>query len=258
MRKACAIIVILLLASAVATAQKRKKPRASPRSKAAAKTVAPASDGPRVVGSEVVIITRNDDRITGTLVDLTTYSIRIKADNLESTIALDRIASLSFGSSGSASHATPPIVAPGGDFARNAAPLLKSFQSFAERLRQGTEFNEYGRLLTDLRRNGEQFINRYGASENAGEARTVALLSAALTDYTWARTIWMLRLNRSGDTTAFDTDVPALTDALALYPELRAAAAVGNKFSVDKVVSGLWKKAADKTDRARALAGDAK
>ena len=67
-----------------------------------------------------------------------------------------------------------------------------------------------------------------------------------------------MRLNRSGDTTAFDTDTPALTDALTLYPDLRAAAAVGNKFSVDKVVSGLWKKAADKTDRARALAGETK
>jgi hypothetical protein len=39
---------------------------------------------------------------------------------------------------------------------------------------------------------------------------------------------------------------------------LRAASAVGNKFSVDKVVSGLWKKAADKTERARALAGEAR
>ncbi|MFL6215284.1 MAG: hypothetical protein ACJ74J_15475, partial [Blastocatellia bacterium] len=63
---------------------------------------------------------------------------------------------------------------------------------------------------------------------------------------------------RSGDTTAFDTDTPALTDTLALYPDLRAAAAVGNKYSVDKVVSGLWKKAADKTDRARALVPDAR
>ena len=104
------------------------------------------SDGPRVVGSEVVIITKNDDRITGTLVDLTAYSIRIKADNLESTIALDRIASLSFGNGGSASHAVPPNVAPGGDFARNAAPLLKSFQSFAERLRSLAPFHPLPRI----------------------------------------------------------------------------------------------------------------
>jgi hypothetical protein len=136
--------------------------------------------------------------------------------------------------------------------------VIGAFQNIANQLQQGTEFNEYGRLLTDLRRRGDQFINRYGASENVTEARVVALLSAALTDYTWARTIWTLRLNRSGDTTAFDTDTPALADALALYPDLRASAAVGNKFSVDKVVSGLWKKAADKIDRARALTPDAK
>jgi hypothetical protein len=79
-----------------------------------------------------------------------------------------------------------------------------------------------------------------------------------LIDYTWARAIWTLRLNRSGDTTAFDTDTPALADALALYPDLRTLAAVGNKFSVDKVVSNLWKKAAEKIDRARALTPDAK
>jgi len=258
MRRACVVIIIALLMSAAATGQKRKKPRSAARSRAAATREEPTANTPRVVGSQVVIITKNDDRITGTLVDLTAYSIRIKADNLESTISLDRIASLSFGESGSASRPAPVSAPPSGDFARSAASVLKSFQSIAEQLRQGTEFNEYSRVLTDLRRSGDQFINRYGASDNAGEARVVALLSAALTDYTWARTIWTLRLNRSGDTTAFDTDVPALTDALALYPDLRAAAAVGNKFSVDKVVSGLWKKAADKTERARAIAGEAR
>lgn len=258
MRKACAIILIALLMSGVAVAQKRKKPRAASRTKAAATKVDPATTGARMVGSSVVITTKNDDRISGTLLDLTAYSVRIKADNLESTIALDRIASLSFGDGGSASRSAQLTAPPSGDFGRNVTPVLKAFQTFAERLRQGTEFNEYGRQLTDLRRDGEQFINRFGASENGGEARIVALLSAALTDYSWARTIWTLRLNRSGDTTAYDTDVPAMTDALVLYPELRAAAAVGNKFSVDKVVAGLWKKASDKIERARALAGDAK
>ena len=211
-----------------------------------------------MVGSPVVIITKNDDRITGTLLDLTAYSIRIKADNLESTISLDRIASLSFGGDRGTSRGTqtnPPVSS---EFARQAGPVFGSFQNIASKLSQGTEFNEYGRLLTDLRRTTEQFVNRHGASENSSEARIVALLSATLTDYTWARAIWTLRLNRSGDTTAFDTDTPALTDALALYPDLRTTTAVGNKFSVDKVVSALWKKAADKSDRARALAGYAK
>jgi hypothetical protein len=258
MQKACAVILMSLLMSAAAMGQKRKKPRSPSRSRAAATRTEPSSSGPRMVGSTVIIITKNDDRIVGTLVDLTAYSVRIKSDNLESTISLDRIASLSFGDSGSASRPAQASAPVSSDFARAAGPVSGAFQNIASQLQQGTEFNEYGRLLTDLRRKGEQFINRYGASENATEARVVALLSAALTDYTWARTIWTLRLNRSGDTTAFDTDTPALADALALYPDLRASAAVGNKFSVDKVVSGLWKKAADKIDRARALTPDVK
>jgi hypothetical protein len=258
MRKVCAVIILSLLMSAAAAAQKRKKPRAPSRSRAAAARPDPSSAGPRMVGSNVVIITKNDDRIVGTLVDLTAYSVRIRADNLESTISLDRIATLSFGNTGSPSRPVQSSAPVSGNFARDAGPVLDAFHRLAEQLRQGTEFNEYGRLLTDLRRRGEQFVNRYGASDNASEARIVALLSAALTDYTWARTIWTLRLNRSGDTTAFDTDTPAMADALALYPDLRTASAVGNKFSVDKVVSGLWKKAADKTDRARSLAPDAK
>jgi hypothetical protein len=247
-----------LLMNAAAMGQKRKKPRHPSRSRAAAARAEPANTGPRMVGSTVVIITKNDDRIVGTLVDLTAYSVRIKADNLESTISLDRIATLSFGDTGNASRAPQTSAPVSGDFARTAGPVLGAFQTIARQLQQGTEFNEYGRLLTDLRRRGDQFVNRYGASENATEARVVSLLSAALTDYTWARTIWTLRLNRSGDTTAFDTDTPALADALALYPDLRTSAAVGNKFSVDKVVSALWKKAADKTDRARALTPDEK
>jgi hypothetical protein len=244
--------------SAAAMGQKRKKPHTQQRSRAAAARPEPVNTGPRMVGSPVVIITKNDDRIVGTLLDLTAYSIRIKADNLESTISLDRIASLSFGEAGGPGRGPQTNMPVSGDFARNAGPVLSAFQNIANQLRQGTEFNEYGRLLTDLRRMGEQFVNRNGASENPSEARIVALLSAALTDYTWARSIWTLRLNRSGDTTAFDTDTPALTDALTLYPDLRAATAVGNKFSVDKVVSALWKKAADKTDRARQLAGEAR
>jgi len=258
MRKACAVIIISLLLSAAAAGQKRKKPRSASRPRAAATRAEPAASGPRMVGSTVVIITKNDDRIVGTLLDLTAYSVGIKADNLESTISLDRIASLSFGDASLPNHPAMSSAPATADFARAAGPVIAAFQTTANQLRQGTEFNEYGRLLTDLRRRGEQFINRYGASDNATEARVVALLSGALTDYTWARTIWTLRLNRSGDTTAFDTDVPALTDALALYPDLRAASAVGNKFSVDKVVSGLWKKAADKTDRARSLVPDGK
>src|SRR5919205_168146 len=97
MRKVCAVIIISLLMNAAAMGQKRKKARPAPKSRTATARPEPSNTGPRMVGSPVVIITKNDDHIAGTLVDLTAYSIRIKADNLESTISLDRIASLSFG-----------------------------------------------------------------------------------------------------------------------------------------------------------------
>ena len=255
MQRVCVILILTLLVSTAAAGQKRSKATPQSRARKVADRTPPASAPPRLVGSPVAIVTKNGDRITGTLVDLTAYSIRIKADNLESTISLDRIASLAFGEvPGEGPHLPSASVPVSADFARNAEPALAEFQNIARQLQQGTDYTDYGVLLTKLRRTGEQFIDRYGTSENPSEARVVAALSAALTDYTWAKTIWLLRLNRSGDTTAFDTDAPALSDALVLYPEIRASAAVGKKFSVDKVVAGLWKKAAEKTDRARTLA----
>jgi hypothetical protein len=105
--------------------------------------------------------------------------------------------------------------------------------------------------LTELRRPAERFIDKNSISENQSEARVVALLAGALTDYNWARTIWTLKFGRSGDGSVFDTDSPAISDAVALYPDIRAAAASGNKFSVDRLVSGIWKKAEEKIERAR-------
>src|ERR1044072_5117090 len=102
MRKACAVVIIALLMNAAAVGQKRKKGGAPARSRSTAARSEPAASGPRMVGTPVVIITRNDDRITGTLVDLTAYSIRIKADNLESTVSLDRNPSLPAGDTGPA------------------------------------------------------------------------------------------------------------------------------------------------------------
>ena len=96
---------------------------------------------------------------------------------------------------------------------------------------------------------------KYGASEDAVEQRGAALAAAALTDYTWARTIWTLKFGYSGNTTVFETDSPAVGDALSLYPELRQTAASANKFSADKLINGLWKKAAEKVELLRPLAG---
>ncbi|HST20537.1 MAG TPA: hypothetical protein VLR90_05445 [Blastocatellia bacterium] len=260
MKSICIVVILSLSLSATAFAQKRKQ-RANPRARVTKREPATndnTANKPRLVGSQITIITKNDDRITGTLLDLTAYSVRIKADNLESVIALDTIASISFGS------ATPPIVQPVSvpareDFLREADITVNSFQSLATQLKSNTDYTEYGRLLGELRRTGEQFVARNGATDNPTEARVVGLMASALTDYTWARTIWTLKFGRSGDVSSvYDTDSPTITDAFSLYPDLRASAASGGKFSVDKIVSGLWRKAAEKTDRARSLISPSK
>jgi hypothetical protein len=254
MKSICVAVILSLSLSATVFAQKRK-PRATPRPRITRRE--PATNDnvvnrPRIIGSQIVITTKNNDRIAGTLLDLTAYSVRIRADNLESTIALDTIASISFGSA--SPPPAQPVSAPvRADFLREADTAVNSFQSVAAQLKSNTDYTEYGRQMSELRRTGEQFIARHGSTENVTEARVVALLAGALTDYAWARTIWTLKFGRSGDGGVYDTDSPAISDALALYPDLRALAASGGKFSADKIVSGLWRKAAEKTDRARAL-----
>src|SRR6266571_2926041 len=96
MKLLAATLILFFLAGSGASAQKRKKPTRRSRSTAAKSAEADAAK-PALIGSTVMVITKNGDRLTGQLLGLTAYSIRIKADNLESTIALDTIASLSFG-----------------------------------------------------------------------------------------------------------------------------------------------------------------
>ncbi len=249
MKSIVALVIVSLLVAAPATAQKRKK--ATPR---AASQPADASK-PRMIGSTVVIITKNGDRITGELLDLTAYSVRIKADSLESSIALDTIASLSFsGAAAPSERENQPIGPVRADFSREADLPLGFFQTLASSLKPGVDYTEYGRQLTELRRAAERFVSKYSSTDNAAEARVVSLLAGALTDYTWARAVWILKFGRSSDGTITDTESPAVTDTLALYPDLRAAAAAGNKLSVEKLIAGLWRKASEKTDLARKLA----
>jgi len=247
------LIALLLFSSA--SAQKRKKPAPSKKKPAAQKTTPPANSGPaRVIGSQVFIETKNGDRISGELLDLTAYSVRLRSDNLESTIALDTIAQLSFGAPVSSRPARVEQSSPArAEFLQDADVMLSQFNALASILKTGSDYTEYGRQLGEMRRSAERFITKYSSGDNASEARVLSLMSGALTDYTWARTIWTLKFGRSSDGTVTETDSPLLSDALALYPDLRTTAASGNKLSVDKVVGGLWRKAADKLDRARAL-----
>ncbi|HET9531913.1 MAG TPA: hypothetical protein VFQ92_16255 [Blastocatellia bacterium] len=207
-----------------------------------------------MVGTDVVITTKNGAVIKGQLVDLSAFSIKIKSDNLESAIALETIAGISFGTSPQPSIQQvkhTPGASP--EMGRDLDTVLKSVDSLSSATRSGTDYTEYGRLLADVRRHAERFIDKYSASENVTETKAVSLVSGALTDYSWARTIWTLKLGRSGEGAVNENDSPVIADTLALYPELRTAAATGNKFSGDKLIGGLWKEASEKIERARAL-----
>lgn len=251
MKLTVALLIVLCFTAVPASSQKRKKPTS--RSHAAAQ---PAdSSKPRMIGSTVVIMTKNGDRITGELLDLTAYSVRIKADNLESSIALDTVASLSFtGSAAPNEGSARPIGPVRPEFARDPDLPLGFFQTLVLSLKPGVDYTEYGRQLTELRRATERFLSKYSSTDNPAESRVVSLLAGALTDYTWARAVWTLKFGRSSDGTISDNESPVVTDTLALYPDLRGPAAAGARLSAEKLIAGLWRKASEKTDLARKLA----
>jgi len=249
-----ALIIVSLCAGASVEAQSKKK-KAPARQRAASSQPPDATaTKPRIIGSTVVMITKNGDRLTGELLDLTAYSARLRADNLESTIALDTIASLSFGNAVTTPGRTDQPAGPARpEFAKEAEPTLGFFQTMASSLKPGVDYTEYGRQLSELRRAAERFIGKYSSTENPTEARVVSLIAGALTDYTWSRTIWTLKFGRSNDGTIAEGDSPVIIDALVLYPDLRGLAASGNRLSVEKLLAGIWRKAAEKQDRARTL-----
>src|SRR5262245_59522092 len=129
MRTFVAFLAIALCATANAQPQKKKKAVARPRPAANQPSTAQPTK-PRIIGSTVVIVTKNGDPISGEVLDLTAYSVRLKADNLESTIALDTVASLSFG--GAAVPVSRPESPSGtvrADFARDTDSVLGIFQT---------------------------------------------------------------------------------------------------------------------------------
>ena len=245
MKASITLLIAFLFISSADAAQTRKKPR--PRAPQKPTESKPA--GPRIVGSQVLLVTKNGDRINGVILDLTAYSVRIKANNLESVHALDTIATMSFG------NATPPVQRPEPppvrpEFSRDSNQALEAIQTMVLQTNAGTNYTDYGRQLSGLRREIDQFIGLYSSSENSLETRVVALLAGAVTDYNWARTVWNLKLGRTSDGTVNESEV---TDLLALYPDLREASSSGGKLSGDKMIASLWRKAATKADRARSL-----
>lgn len=251
-RSIVVVLIIALAASTTANAQKRKRPASRTRASKSQQPAAPVTR-PRIIGSSVLIITRNGDRISGEVLDLTAYSIRIRSNNLESTISLDTIASLSFGGAAAPSRALDQPLAPvRSDFSKDADAALGFFQSLASTLKPGVDYAEYVRQLTELRRATERLVAKYGVTDNPAEARVISLLSAALTDYSWARTLWTLKFGRSSDGTLAASDSPVVSDVLALYPDLNQGSA-GVRLSAEKLIAGVWRKASEKSERARSL-----
>jgi hypothetical protein len=263
-----ALILSLCLIASV-PAQKRKGVRSRKRASVPASGPPSAQsplEAPRYLGTSVVIRLKDGNQIAGQLLELSEQGARIKSGETETTIALDVISSLSFAASPVAleqqSAAQQGVTLhqgvtarPRADFLRDVEAILNLLKAVADATRVGTSYTDYGNQLIELRRAVERFVVRYSASENNSETRAVALVAGALTDYTWARAIWTLKLGYSGTSKISESDSPIVADALRNYPDLRAAAAADDKLSADKLVSGLWKKAAEKTESLRRIIG---
>lgn len=253
MKQATALMIIAFLLTSTAEAQKRKKPTPPTRPRTVAKDP-PKAASPRIIGTTVVVTTKNGDQIKGELLDLSAYSVKIRADRLESTLALEALSAISFDSTavpvsmksaGDGKSATSPD-----EFARDARTVLGALDAMTA---GNMDYTEFGRALSELRNKVEYFVQKYSVTENLTEARVVALAGGAMTDYAWSRTVWTLKLGRSSNDTVEESDSPVLGDALALYPELHSAGTGGTKYAADKLIAGLWKRAIEKANKAREL-----
>jgi hypothetical protein len=257
MKLIIAALIFSLCLNSTALAQKRKSVRSRKRTGAPARKQAGAEDtssAPRRLSQNIVITLKDGSQIAGELLELNDQSARVRVGETETTVVLDTVSSLSF----TASPAAPqqqPTSPPRADFLRDVEAVLNLLQAMADGTKAGTSYTDYGNQLVELRRAVERFVAKYSASENNSEARAVALVAGALTDYSWARTIWTLKLGYSGTASVAESDSPVVADALRNYPDLRPAAAAGDRFLVDKLVSGLWKKAAEKVKSLRQVVG---
>ena len=249
--KVMLMVVLLIVGSvSISGAQKRKKVPTSSRSKIvkaeATKPIAPT------LGTTVHILTKNGDKLSGELVDLTAYSVRYKANNLESTLPLESLASVTFGAARQTENKPEPTFSPVREvFRRDAAAVSDSFQSMAIETKGGSSYTDYDRQLMQLRRETDRFIQKYCTTENPTEARAVALMTGALIDYNAARAIWTLKIGTKG--MLAETDAPVVGNTLAIYPDLRTTTASGDKFSADKLIGNLWKKASEKVNLVQAM-----
>ena len=165
------------------------------------------------------------------------------------------VSSISFGQASTAEVAHPAGSSSHPDFQKDAGNVMSGFHALLGEAKTAPEYSEYGGALAELRRRAELFIGKYGNTEDPVEARFVAGVASAVTDYSWARTIWALKLGHTGDVTVNRSDSPAVADAVGLYPEVKSAAASGDRISVEKLIVGLWTQAGIKVERLRSLIG---
>jgi hypothetical protein len=253
--KSIARLLILTLCMALpAISQSQRKKTPAPKPNSARPAVNTKAQG-RMAGANISITTNTGGQVAGSLIDLNTNAVRIKTGEFESTIGLESVASISFRTprdpvSGASAQASSESA----DFAGDVETVSSALDTMAASVKSGFDYSEYGRRLTDLRRLAERRIGKYSSSENAAESKFAALLAGALVDYTWARTIWTLKLGSAGSALVSDADSPVVGDALALYPDLKTAAASGDKLSADKLVVGLLSHATAKGQQIRLLA----
>jgi hypothetical protein len=243
-------LALSLSAPPLARAQRRKG--SSPRKSTTKKAAADAPATPSIAGSPVVVVTRDGNKLSGEILDLNASAVRIKAADQESSVSLTSVSSLSFGSSSSEeARSSAPSGHP--EFQKDAGSVMGGFHSMLGEAKTAPDYTDYGGQLADLRRRAELFVGKYGSTEDPVEARVVAGVASAVTDYTWARTIWALKLGHTGDATVSRSDSPAVADTVALYPDVKTAAASGDRFSVEKLILGLWTQAGIKVERLRSL-----
>ena len=244
------LLFLLVALSSTGFSQKRRKAPAA--AKAGAVKSEPAKPVAPTVGSTIDMVTKNGDKLSGQLVDLTAFSVRFKSNNLESTLPLESIASLSFAGARAINDKPEDSYTPVGEsFRRDVTAVFESFQRMATETKSGSSYTDYDRQLVQLRRISERFLQKFSATENPTEARALSHFSGALLDYNAARTIWTLKIGTNG--TLAESDSPVVADALAIYPETRDSAASGNRFSADKLIGNLWKKASEKVNLVQAM-----
>ena len=256
MKKTLAYTTVILCLATTIIGQTRKKTtrQPPPRAPQQHKTTPP----PPITGAQVAISTKTGEQITGQVLEMGAYKVRVKQGDLESTVPLESISSIRFGDATSAAQASPaPPASHSPNFNRDADSVIALLQAMDSATTSGTEYGDYGRQLVELRRATERFVNKYAGSDEPVETKVAAMFAAVADDYSRARTIWTLKLGQGAGATVAVTDSPAVADAVELYPDL-AQLGSRNKLPADKLVAGLWKHAALQAGRAKKILEEAR